>query len=106
MDTVSTQWMTNPFEPRREGDCMYVRGACDTKAGLAAMLYSLRLIKKSGIRPSANILVAATVDEECQFTGVSHLIKCGVHADGALVSEPTELKVVIAHKGCLRWSVT
>jgi acetylornithine deacetylase len=49
--------------------------------------------------------LAATVDEEYSFGGVAHLIREGIEADAAVVSEPTELNVIVAHKGCLRWRI-
>ena len=106
MDTVSVEGMTiPPFEPRREGDRLYGRGSCDTKGGLAAMLYAIKAIKRSGVQPEATILLAATMDEEYSFQGVKRLAESGIRADGAVVAEPTDLDVVVAHKGCLRWKI-
>ena len=106
MDTASTRGMTvSPFDPRCEGDRLYGRGSCDTKGGLAAMLCALKLVKDMGALPKSSIVLAATVDEEHAFRGVAHLIKAGVQADGAVVAEPTDLNVVVAHKGCLRWKI-
>jgi acetylornithine deacetylase len=106
MDTVSVEGMEiEPFEPRIKDNCMYGRGSCDTKAGLAAMLYALKSTKESGTLPPATIVLAATVDEEHSFGGVAHLISEGIQADAAVVSEPTELNVIVAHKGCLRFRV-
>lgn len=106
MDTVSVQGMSiDPFRPEIRDGLLYGRGSCDTKAGLAAMLYALKTIKKSGLQPSINVLLAATVDEEHSFKGVSHLVRSGLKAEGAVVSEPTDLEVIIAHKGVLRWRI-
>jgi acetylornithine deacetylase len=105
MDTVSILGMDiPPFEPRIEKNRLWGRGSCDTKAGLAAMLYALKTVSAVG-PPSCTIMLAATVDEEYAFRGVSHLIDSGIKADAAVVSEPTGLDVVIAHKGCLRWRI-
>lgn len=106
MDTVSSAGMTvEPFKPIIKNGLVYGRGSCDTKGGLAAMLYALKVAKEAGIQPSANILLAATVDEEYTFRGIVRLIEAGIRAGGAIVAEPTELNVVVAHKGVLRWRI-
>src|SRR5690606_30055612 len=94
-----------PLNPRIENGLIYGRGSCDTKAGLAAMLYALKTLKTQDLIPPASVTLAATVDEEFSFRGVSHLVESGFRAHAAVVSEPTELDVIIAHKGCLRWKI-
>ncbi|MCC6444529.1 MAG: M20 family metallopeptidase [Armatimonadetes bacterium] len=107
MDTVTVQGMTiPPFEPKIEGNLLYGRGSCDTKGGLAGMVSALLALRARGIQPKATVHVAATMDEEVGFTGVKHLVDSGFRADAAVVAEPTEMKVVRAHKGAARWQIT
>ena len=105
MDTVSVKGMTiPPFEPRIENGRMYGRGSCDTKAGLAAMMQAVASLHAAGITPPCEVWFAATVDEEHSFGGVTKLCE-GLRADAAVVAEPTELRVVVASKGILRWRI-
>ncbi|ESY45973.1 hypothetical protein X745_31370 [Mesorhizobium sp. LNJC374B00] len=80
---------------------MYGRGTCDTKSSLAAMLHALVTIKKD--KPRATIFVAGTVDEEYQKSGARALVQSGLKFEAAVAGEPTNLEVVVAHKGSVRW---
>jgi acetylornithine deacetylase/succinyl-diaminopimelate desuccinylase-like protein len=53
-----------------------------------------------------DVVLLAAVDEEFKFRGVLTFISSGERVDGAIVGEPTDLRLVIAHKGCVRFTVT
>ena len=105
VDTASINGMTiPPFEPRVDAGMMYGRGSCDTKAGLAAMMHALADLKRNGVEPPAEVWVVAAADEEYSFQGVLKLRE-GLTAHAAVVAEPTSNRLVVAHKGVLRWKV-
>lgn len=105
MDTVSVQGMTiPPFEPRIEDGKMVGRGSCDTKAGLAAMMHAVASLHDEGVTPPCEVWLAAVVDEEFSFRGVVKLCE-GLTGVASIVSEPTDLRAVIAGKGVLRWRI-
>lgn len=105
MDTVTLEPMPDALSPRISGGRVYGRGSCDTKASLAAMLYALRLLCDHAGGNHADVLLAATVDEEVAFKGVLALVDSHPRAAGAVVGEPTDLVPVIAHKGVVRWRI-
>lgn len=106
MDTVSVANMQiDPFKAQIKEGKLYGRGSCDTKGSLAAMMYAFKLLKQNNIQPATDIYLAAVVDEEHQYRGVTNLLNNGLKVSGAIVGEPTELKVVIANKGVIRWKL-
>ena len=100
LDTVTVEGMADPHAPPRDGDRLYGRGAYDMKAGVAAALIAAREASRRGL--AGDVVVAAVADEEHASLGVQEAL-AGVRADAAVVTEPTELEVLVAHKGFV-WS--
>ena len=104
-DTVGVDGMTiPPFGAEMRDGQMFGRGACDTKAGMAAMLLALIDLKQSGAVPQCDVWVAAVVDEEHTYRGVVRLCK-NLRASAAVIAEPTRMRLVSASKGCLRFRI-
>jgi acetylornithine deacetylase len=95
LDTVGVEGM-HERGPRLHGDRLHGRGAYDMKAGVAAALIACR--DAAGLGLAGDVLVAAVADEEHASLGVQEVLTT-VGADAAIVTEPTELALVVAHKG-------
>jgi acetylornithine deacetylase len=103
-DTVPIDNMTiEPFGARIADGKLFGRGACDIKGGMAAMLSAFARVVRDRPRGAANLVMACSVDEEFTFQGVLELVRRGLKADMAIVAEPTQLDIVHAHKGVVRW---
>lgn len=106
VDTAGVEDMVvPPFEPTISNGRMRGRGTCDTKAGLAAMMHAIADLKASGKIPLCEVWVVAAVDEENSYRGVAKLCE-NIQASAAVVAEPTEMKLAIASKGCVRFRIT
>lgn len=100
LDTVNAT--DGHFVPRVKNGRLFGRGACDTKGSVAVMLSALCALAQSGPRPaSTEITFVGLVDEENAQRGSRALVASGRRADLAIVGEPTEARVVTAHKGSL-----
>ncbi len=101
LDTVPVDGMLiDPFDPAIEDDCVLGRGACDTKAGMAALLEALENVLRRG-RLRRNLLLVGEADEELGSRGVADVLDhLGARRpDWVLATEPTGLRLVNAHKG-------
>ena len=96
MDTVGVAGIERPHEPSIIGGRLYGRGAYDMKAGLASIMYAAANARKLNLR--GDVIVTAVSDEEYASIGTSSVVK-RCRADAAIVTEPTELDIYIAHKG-------
>jgi acetylornithine deacetylase len=97
IDTVGVEGMTAPFDPVERDGRIYGRGSQDMKGGVAAMIDAARLVADGGL-DAGRLIVAAVVDEEYASLGADALVTRW-RADGAVVTEPTDLQIAIGHKG-------
>src|SRR4051794_4901052 len=95
-DTVGHDGYERPLEPRVEGDRLYGRGGFDMKGGTAAALWACAQAVPLGL--TGDVVVAAVCDEEFASIGTQALVR-DVRADAAIVTEPTDLEICVAHKG-------
>jgi acetylornithine deacetylase len=102
MDTVGVAGMTDPLEPRLDGGRLYGRGSYDMKGSLAACMLATAEAARRGLR--GDVILTAVADEEFASVG-TEAIAAGVRADAAIVTEPTELQVAVAHRGFVHLEV-
>ena len=98
LDTVGVAGMSAPFSPAVRDGRLYGRGAQDMKGGVAAMVSAAAAIARRGGLERGRLVVAAVCDEEHTSLGAETLVK-DWRADAAIVTEPTDLQIAVAHKG-------
>ncbi|MDA0832112.1 MAG: M20 family metallopeptidase [Planctomycetota bacterium] len=116
-DTVPVDGMTiDPFKPVFRDGKIYGRGSCDVKGGMAAMLAAFARLVLEKPANAANVIMSCTCDEEATVLGICDLVKLWTEPgrssklipkapDVALVAEPTDLDIVVAHRGATRWKI-
>jgi len=97
IDTVGVAGMESPFTPNVRDGRLYGRGSQDMKAGVAAMIDAARVARDQGFR-KGRLIIANVVDEEYASIGADALVR-EWKADAAVVTEPTDLQIGVAHKG-------
>jgi acetylornithine deacetylase len=97
-DTVGIESMDNPFSAEIKGGKLYGRGAYDMKGSIAAILGVAKAITDHGIKLPGDLILSFVADEEYESIGAQDLVKY-YKTDSAIVTEPTDLNVCIAHRG-------
>src|SRR5258708_10115098 len=116
-DTVPVAGMTiEPFQPVVKEGRLYGRGACDVKGGMAAMLAAFARLVAERPKLAASVVVSCTCDEESTAAGAKALARLwsdpsrsgsllSAPPTVAVVAEPTDLNVIVAHRGAVRWKL-
>lgn len=98
IDTVGVDEMPQPFSAEVRDGRLYGRGAYDMKGSVAAMLAATKAIRDAGLSLAGDLLLAAVADEEYASQGTADIAQRYQPA-AAIVTEPTELQLALAHKG-------
>jgi acetylornithine deacetylase len=105
MDTVGVEGMhIDPFGGELRQGRVYGRGAQDMKGSFAAMIAAAKAIVDAGIRLRGDLLITGVADEEYNSIGTEALVK-QFKADGAIVTEPTDMHICRAHRGFIWFEV-
>ncbi|MBI3750194.1 MAG: ArgE/DapE family deacylase [Chloroflexi bacterium] len=101
-------WHHDPWAADLEDGRIYGRGAVDMKGGVTSILAAVRAIRETGLaeRLEGELLVVSVPSEEDGGQGMLAAIRAGAVGDLAIITEPSDLDVVIAHAGALTFRLT
>jgi acetylornithine deacetylase len=103
---VIENWTRDPFGGEIVDNRIYGRGACDMKAGIAAMLSAVKYIQNSGVKLNGDIIVQVVPEEELTQMGTLACCQKGYQADAAIIPEPSGMNVWIAMRGSIHGKIT
>jgi acetylornithine deacetylase/succinyl-diaminopimelate desuccinylase family protein len=98
-DTVPFLGMEKPVSGEITDGNIWGRGSVDQKGGLAAAILAVIALARSGIRLKKSVAIAAVIDEESEHRGSMALVDDQLQADAAIVTEPSDLQMLVANKG-------
>ena len=104
MDTVGTEGMQAPFSGEIREGRLYGRGSQDMKGSLAAMLAAAKALVDHHVNLGGELILTAVADEEYNSMGSEDIVR-RYHADAAIVTEPTDLALGLAHRGFVWYEV-
>ena len=101
-------WSADPWGGEIRDGSVYGRGACDMKGGVAAILAAIRALGEAGdlVRLDGELIVAFVPSEEDGGQGTLAAIRAGVTGDLAIITEPSDLDIVVAHAGAITFRLT
>lgn len=94
-------WTDSPWSGKYEDGKVYGRGANDMKGALIAYLMAMKAIKEADVSLKGDVLIGSVIGEETGGAGTLSAISRGYKADGAIISEPTDLRVCPVSMGVI-----
>ena len=101
-------WTADPWGAEIRDGALFGRGACDMKGGVAAILAAVRALHAVGDldRLGGELMVVLVPSEEDGGQGTLAAIRAGATGDLAIITEPSNLDVVVAHAGAITFRLT
>jgi acetylornithine deacetylase len=98
-------WHVDPWGAELRDGCVFGRGACDMKGGLAAAFAAIRAVQRAGVRLRGSVQLQSVVGEEDGGIGTLATLRRGHTGGAAVVVEPTELSIIPAQAGALGFAL-
>ena len=101
----ASEGMTDPWNPRIEGDTVFGRGACDDKGQVALFYLVMKALDELGIELDGRIIGHLVNEEENGGNGSLAMTRAGENADACIVLEPTEKRLLTSIRGAVWFKI-
>lgn len=98
--------MPDPWSGRIENGVVYGRGACDDKGPLASLYLAFRVVDALAVPLRGDVVLHIVAEEEIGGNGTLAMVRAGERADGCIVLEPTDGKVLTSTRGAVWFRIT
>jgi acetylornithine deacetylase len=95
------QWRHEPFSGYITDGKLYGRGSTDMKGGTVSLLLAIEAIKNCGIQLKGDVIFQSVIEEESGGAGTLAAVLRGYKADGAIIPEPTNMKLFPKQQGSM-----
>ncbi|GLB61172.1 peptidase [Cytobacillus sp. NCCP-133] len=99
-------WEYDPFSGRIENGKLYGRGSTDMKGGTVSLLLAMEAIISLRIKLRGNVIFQSVIEEESGGAGTLAAVLRGYTADGAIIPEPTNMKLFPKQQGSMWYRIT
>jgi len=101
-----SSWSSPPYEGRIRDGQVIGRGAVDMKGGLCCALFAAKALREADVQLRGKLLIESVIGEEDGGVGTLAASLRGFRGDGAVIMEPTALRIGAASAGALSFRVT
>lgn len=91
-------WDRDPFSGDVANGYLWGRASTDIKGSTACQVYTLPVLRQAGLLPQGDVWVTAAVMEEIGGLGTQQMVQ-RLHADSAVVGEPSQCRLMRGHRG-------
>ncbi|MGM0776559.1 MAG: peptidase [Bacillota bacterium] len=99
-------WEHDPFSGRIEDGKLFGRGSTDMKGGTVSLLLAMEAIIALGIKVKGDVIFQSVIEEESGGAGTLAAVLRGYSADGAIIPEPTNMKLFPKQQGSMWFRIT
>jgi acetylornithine deacetylase len=99
-------WSDDPFSGIIKGGKLYGRGSTDMKGGNVALLFAIESLVKNGIKLKGDVIFQSVIEEESGGAGTLAAVLRGYKADGAIIPEPTNMKLFPKQQGSMWFRIS
>jgi acetylornithine deacetylase len=99
-------WKNDPFSGHIQGGKLFGRGTTDMKGGNVALLFALESLIANQIKLKGDVIFQSVIEEESGGAGTLAAVLRGYKADGAIIPEPTNMKLFPKQQGSMWFRIS